>query len=295
MCDKEFDVFISHASEDKDEVVFPLADQLKALGVKVWYDEFELKIGDSLSRKIDHGLAQSTFGIVVISPDFLRKNWPEYELRGLISREIGGEKVILPIWHNVSREEVLQYSPPLADKMALATDGRTPPQLVRELVKVIRPDIYQQFLRAVLARANTLKDLKTIAIGDIYSGNSRHPSLSQLLMARIIAIHALTEDVLPMSLSETVHSFRCDVNPEREIRVWERIVACLYLATTGEAFSTEKKRDIFAVLLAASMGPIADKEREFRGSLDKDEFDSLVSLYDSDLSSIELKGQAKAN
>ncbi|WP_374538581.1 toll/interleukin-1 receptor domain-containing protein [Chitinimonas taiwanensis] len=286
MHDKEFDVFISHASEDKDAIVFPLADQLRGLGVKVWYDEFELKIGNSLSRTIDHGLAQSAFGIVVISPDFLRKNWPEYELRGLISREVGGERIILPIWHNVSREDVLQYSPPLADKMALATDGRTSPQLVRELVKVIRPDIHQQFLRAVLARTNALKNLKEIVIEDIHHGAPRHPSLPQQLMARIIAIHALTEEILPMSLSETIHSFQCDTTPEKEVRVWERIVACYYLATTGESFSTEKKRDIFAVLLAASMGPIGDTEREFRGSLKNDEIDSLVTLYDSDLSSI---------
>lgn len=71
---KEYDVFISHASEDKDSVVRPLALALKEKGVNVWYDEFELKIGDSLRRKIDQGLSKSKFGIVVISRSFIKKD-----------------------------------------------------------------------------------------------------------------------------------------------------------------------------------------------------------------------------
>lgn len=59
--DPEYDVFISHASEDKDEVVRPLANALREKGIKVWYDEFEMKIGDSLRRKIDKGLANKPF------------------------------------------------------------------------------------------------------------------------------------------------------------------------------------------------------------------------------------------
>jgi hypothetical protein len=284
---KEFDVFISHASEDKGEVVFPLANQLRSIGVRVWYDDFELTVGDSLSRSIDHGLAQSSFGIVVISPAFLKKNWPEYELRGLISKEIGGRKVILPIWHNVTRQEVLEYSPPLADKLALSTDGGKSP-LVRELLKVIRPDIHQQFLRMMLARTNALKNLVDFPIDKITHGTPRHPSLPQSQMARIIAIHAITEDVLPMSLAETVYSFRCDALPEREILVWERIAACLYVATTGRTFSREKRTDIFNVLLSASLGPFTIEQGGDYGALTREEIESLVALYDSDLAALQL-------
>jgi len=82
---REYDVFISHASEDKDAVVRPLAIALKNKGLSVWYDEFELKIGDSLRRKIDKGLANSNFGIVVISRSFIKKGWTNYELDGLIT------------------------------------------------------------------------------------------------------------------------------------------------------------------------------------------------------------------
>jgi len=264
-----------------------LVDQLRTIGVQVWYDDFELTVGDSLSRSIDHGLAQSSFGIVVISPAFLKKNWPEYELRGLISKEIGGKKVILPIWHNVTRQDVLEYSPPLADKLALSTDsGKSP--LVRELLKVIRPDIHQQFLRAMLARTKALKNMAEIPIDKIAHGTPRHPSLPQAQMARIIAIHALTEEVLPMSLAETVYSFRCDAIPEREILVWERIVACYYVATTGRKFSCEKKIDIFNVLLSASLGPVNVKEGGDFCALTREEIESLIALYDSNLSELEL-------
>lgn len=73
--DAKYDVFISHASEDKDEVVRPLAHALKESGLSVWFDEFELRIGDSLRRKIDRGLANSRFGVIVLSRSFFEKGW----------------------------------------------------------------------------------------------------------------------------------------------------------------------------------------------------------------------------
>lgn len=116
-----YDAFISHASEDKEKVVKPLARALTRMDYRVWYDEFELRVGDSLRQSIDKGLVNSRFGIVVLSPAFFAKNWPQYELNGLTAREMEGHKVILPIWHNVDREDVLAYSPTLADKIALST------------------------------------------------------------------------------------------------------------------------------------------------------------------------------
>lgn len=87
----EYDVLISHASEDKDEIVRPLAIALKDIGLKIWYDEFELKIWDSLRRKIDKGLSKSKFGVVVLSKMFLKKGWTNYELDGIITKAISGE------------------------------------------------------------------------------------------------------------------------------------------------------------------------------------------------------------
>lgn len=116
-----WDVFISHASEDKEKFVRPLADALRSLGVSAWYDETTLRLGDSLSRSIDKGLAHARYGLVVISPTFIRKPWPEYELRALVAKEVDGRKVILPIWHGVDRSQVMEFSPALADKLAIRT------------------------------------------------------------------------------------------------------------------------------------------------------------------------------
>jgi TIR domain len=115
----EWDVFISHASEDKAVFVGPLATRLQEHGLRVWYDNFTLTLGDSLRRSIDSGLARSRYGIVVISPDFLKKEWPQKELDGLVAREIEGAKVILPVWHNIGEPEVRAYSPTLADKLGV--------------------------------------------------------------------------------------------------------------------------------------------------------------------------------
>lgn len=116
---KEYDVFISHSSEDKDEFVRPLTIELQELGIKVWYDEFELKMGDSLRRKIDQGLINSRYGIVVLSSSFFKRDWTNYELDGFVNKEMNGLKVILPIWHKVSKDEVQKFSLSLADKVAL--------------------------------------------------------------------------------------------------------------------------------------------------------------------------------
>lgn len=116
-----YDIFICHASEDKERVVRPLAKHLEVLGLRVWVDECELTMGDSLRRKIDTGLAQSTFAVVVLSPAFFAKEWPNKELDGLVARENGGNMVILPVWHNLSAEEVARYSPLLAGKIAVST------------------------------------------------------------------------------------------------------------------------------------------------------------------------------
>lgn len=131
-------VFISHASEDKDEVVRPLATALLERGLKVWYDEFELKIGDSLRRKIDKGLAKSKFGIVVLSRNFIRKGWTNYELDGIISKANTGEQVLLPIWHEITKREVIDFSPSLADKVARNTSTYTVEEIANEIADLIK-------------------------------------------------------------------------------------------------------------------------------------------------------------
>jgi hypothetical protein len=118
---KRWDVFISHASEDKEAVALPLAKALEGAGVKVWLDQEQLRIGDSLRASIDEGLAKSRFGVVIISAVFLGKQWPARELNGLMALEEDGHKVILPVWHGVTKSQVAEHSPILADRLAADT------------------------------------------------------------------------------------------------------------------------------------------------------------------------------
>jgi hypothetical protein len=142
--ERDFDVFIRHASEDKDTVVRPLAQQLRSRGLQVWYDEFELKIGDSLRRKIDTGIARSRFGIVVLSPEFFAKGWPQYELDGLVTMAVSGSQVLLPLWHGVSKDQVVRQSPSLADKVALRTADYTITEIASEITSVVRPELVEE-------------------------------------------------------------------------------------------------------------------------------------------------------
>jgi len=114
-----WDVFISYASEDRNNIAEPLAKNLRQKGLKVWFDKFELKLGDSIRRSIDLGISQSRFGIVILSKSFFGKKWTETELNGLNQLEVNGRKVILPVWCNISAGLVRKFSPTLADRNAV--------------------------------------------------------------------------------------------------------------------------------------------------------------------------------
>lgn len=132
-------IFISHAAEDKDAVARPLAEALRSKGYDVWYDEYSLKLGDSLRRGMDAGLAKSSFGIVVLSHAFFAKEWPQKELDALTAREAAeGNKLILPVWHRISAQEIGRYSPMLADKLGASTSEGLPP-VIDKIIKVIGP------------------------------------------------------------------------------------------------------------------------------------------------------------
>ena len=133
-----YDFFICHASEDKESFVRELANLLDAKGAAVWYDEFALKVGDSLRREIDRGLANSKFGVVILSESFFGKEWPQRELDGLVALATQGRSRILPIWHKVSRDEVARYSPTLADTIALNTSLMSSEDIVGKLMDFVQ-------------------------------------------------------------------------------------------------------------------------------------------------------------
>jgi len=139
----KWDAFISHASEDKKDVAIPLTEALESKGLKIWLDKDELSVGSSLRRGIDEGLANSRFGIVILSKHFFNKEWPKKELDALVARDDGREKVILPVWHKISFLDIKKYSPLLADKLAVSTD-RGIEFVVEELIKVLNKESPKQ-------------------------------------------------------------------------------------------------------------------------------------------------------
>jgi hypothetical protein len=135
---KEFDVFVSHSSEDKREVVLPLVGALRQAGLRVWTDQQELTLGDSLRGKISDGLSRSRFGVVILSPTFLNKNWPKDELRALLSMEEDGRKRILPVRYHLTQVELAKQEPLIADRVSIACENNLD-AVVDAILRVVQP------------------------------------------------------------------------------------------------------------------------------------------------------------
>lgn len=140
--DEEYDVFVSHAYEDKESFVDEFVEELRSQGLKVWYDTDKLKWGDSMREKIDRGLAKSRYGVVILSPNYIaeHKYWTKAELNGLFQVETVNGKTILPIWHNLTKKQVVEYSPIIADRKAMTTASMTPEEIAAELKELFIPE-----------------------------------------------------------------------------------------------------------------------------------------------------------
>ncbi|MGY1740067.1 MULTISPECIES: TIR domain-containing protein [unclassified Blastococcus] len=252
----EIDLFVSHASEDKSTLVRPLAQYLADQGVNVWYDEFSLTVGDSLSRSIDAGLAKAKYGLVVLSKKFIEKPWPEYELRGLVSREIAARgKVILPVWFGVSHDEVLSFSPPLADKKAVVADGKSLEEVAFEILQAIRPDIAGRLdvfnkLRAPSGQSELM------ALDSLKMAPARPLTIDGHSIVRVHILKQVLEDAGgdPMgSVREFLENLSRDLHPEVELRVWE-VLAAAYLGTVRRfELDSDKRKKLLEFLLALSL------------------------------------------
>jgi hypothetical protein len=115
-----WDFFVCHVTADK-ETASSLAEALNSKGLKVWHADYCLKLGDSLTAAVEFGLSRSRMGIVILSPEFLQQCWPQPVLNDLATREVNGKRAIVPIWHKVSFRDVFDYSPVLADAVAIST------------------------------------------------------------------------------------------------------------------------------------------------------------------------------
>jgi len=134
--DKKFDVFIAHASEDK-QFVLELVKKLKNHKITFWLDSLNITLGDSVRERIDSGLLNSRYGIVVLSKIFFNKAWTMKELNALFAKE-KDKKVILPIWHEIDRKYIEEKSLLLADKYAARTDTESIEEITNKIAKVIK-------------------------------------------------------------------------------------------------------------------------------------------------------------
>ena len=127
------DTFICHASEDKESIARPLRDALQEIGVSAWLDESEVRVGDSIRRKIDQGLAACRSATVILSRPFFGKAWAQYEMDGIIQRQVSGDMLLFPIRHAITIDEIKNYSPSLADIVSLSSSDHTPQQIAAEI------------------------------------------------------------------------------------------------------------------------------------------------------------------
>ena len=143
---EEYDVFVSHAWEDKEGFVDEFVAELEKLDIKVWYDKQRIKWGDSMRARIDDGLKKSKFGIAVISPDYIAegKYWTKAELDGLFQLESVNGKMLLPIWHNITKQQVMNYSPIIASKLAMTTASMTAEEIAKEMQSLLSEEAEEE-------------------------------------------------------------------------------------------------------------------------------------------------------
>lgn len=209
----KWDLFISYASEDRAEVAEPLAKLLSHCGLKVWYDQNELRLGDGLRRKIDEGLIQCRYGVVILSPSFFLKHYPNRELDGLAQREVDGQTVILPIWYKVTDAKVRAYSPPLADRIAGRWEDGLNAVLVR-ILKVVRPEPGIE-----IKVARELK--KELLIQDLVGTSdfkTTHDTLQQLVAFESYTAEQLNDIVLAAITNRQIYLIRSDSDINRNLR-----------------------------------------------------------------------------
>lgn len=254
-----WDLFISHASEDKEILVRPLAEELRMYGVDVWYDEFSLNLGDSLTESINKGLLDSKYGLIVISKAFFEKRWTDFELKCLLTKEINGGKIILPIWHGVNPQYVASKSLYLADKKAISSDEGIK-KLAYEIVKAVRPDIINSHLIKAATRAAKRSDkIEQVKLKDMHViEGMRHKTLPQ----HLVIASRIFSTLFPLtSHKEVLTNFAKDADYDGEFVLWT-VISCAYIDSMkilGAAYSDKELTDkLFYYLLWLSMN---DDER----------------------------------
>lgn len=291
-----WDVFISHASEDKENLVRALAKQLSDVyRINIWYDEFTLEYGDSLINSIEKGLRESEYGVVILSKDFFEKVWTERERVSLETKELLlNRKVIIPIWYKITREEVAKYSFILADKFAISIgDNFDVDELAIKIIKVIRPDIYENINRMIsferLVKDSIYAEISYEDASKFPIPPIRHKELSTQMKARLKLIHNAIKDVDQRNYDEYEEDFRRSTNIDREMIITELITAAYVDCINTKQYMTRKEKAkayVFTMSLGKPRRSLKINQKELK------EFNEILESYIKDINaapSIEFK------
>jgi len=255
-----WDVFVSYAHEDKDVIVRPLVDLLTRYGLEVWFDEFSLRLGDSLKSSLDRGLNGARFGVVILSPSFFEKKWTSFELNSLIQKENPGGKVILPLWFGIDVDAVRAFSPGLADRIAFRIDG-TPEGLENAsllILQEVRPELYGHLTR----RRAHLRDLAASPLQGLKSGELEKVVVPEVpvfqekleadLLSRIRLVRASLKEVFPSQMAGWINDFCREPFPYNEIIVWEYIAAVYTEVITSFPMKPAHRGRVFTIVLEST-------------------------------------------
>lgn len=258
------DAFISHSSHDKNRFVRPLVECLTEHGVGVWYDEYSLRPGDSLSASIDRGLVAARFGIVIISPAFietaLQSGWTHYELRGIVSNSIGApDRRIVPVWLDVTADDVRRWSPSLADLVAIRADMSIG-GIALEIVQAIAPSkaegLQRQRFVEVAARTGKQGPAK---LSELRPSPPRERRVSGNVPLRALLVtEALAEcdEAYASDLDTFLENLSRDLHHERELRVMEAIAGSYLRACRQSNLDQIERNALFRVLVAATLDQV---------------------------------------
>ena len=273
-------LFISHASEDKESFVDPLAHALRKKGIPLWYDAFSLRAGDSLRHSIDRGLAQCTAGLVVPSPAFFLKAWPQRELDALYSAEIAGRTRLVPIWHQLGLAEVAAASPLLADRVAIRSTAGI--DAVAQAVAAVFP-VPPRVSGARLAELlETFYDDAFYATEARYKGcEYRFLQLNAYKQELLEVLEEATADIPNEDAGDLPEEIETRLESEKErVRIKHRIPEDVYLVN-DEPINEDALGTWLESLCGWASGTLSREEgAELVGDIDHEELDEYYILLE---------------
>lgn len=215
-----------------------------------------------------------------MSPSFFKKKWAPRELGGLVAKSTRGPSGgrVLPIWHNITERQLIRHSPTLADVKALSTSSASIDVIALKVAEIARPDLYEYFRRWALfdSKIATAK-LERVPIASLNEGPIVHAELPKSMIVRIRLVHEALRDVLARDIDRSVDAFKRDVQPERDLRVWERLATTYLLVTGSGNWPDPRRKALYRALLAAVGGFSAEEVLKAGSPLSRNEIASAVA------------------